>query len=215
MDLKLHANATTTPRIRAYIQKSTASTSALARELGVHSRTVARERPPGGERSLHASVSAGHHDDALGGSSGRRAAPQPRPAARRCRRSHAALPQSAIVARHPSLPQTARTVRPPHPAEGTGRRLPHRCPGRLHPHRRQIPAAAGRPKTSRGSVICATPDVSSRERVLLFRDRSSLRLGLAATVKADRDAARKRGTGRPPPAGPRRRPNSTRARSRR
>jgi len=42
MDLKLHANATTTPRIRAYIQKSTASTSALARELGVHSRTVAR-----------------------------------------------------------------------------------------------------------------------------------------------------------------------------
>ena len=42
MDLKLHANATTTPRIRAYIQKSTASNSALARELGIHSRTVAR-----------------------------------------------------------------------------------------------------------------------------------------------------------------------------
>jgi transposase len=42
MDLKLHANATTTPRIRAYIQKSAASNSALARELGIHSRTVAR-----------------------------------------------------------------------------------------------------------------------------------------------------------------------------
>ena len=42
MDLKLHANATTTPRIRAYIQKSAASNSALARELGIHPRTVAR-----------------------------------------------------------------------------------------------------------------------------------------------------------------------------
>ena len=42
MDLKLHANATTTPRTRTYIQKSTASNSALARELGIHSRTVAR-----------------------------------------------------------------------------------------------------------------------------------------------------------------------------
>ena len=42
MDLKLHANATTTPRIRAYIQRSAASSSALARELGIHSRTVAR-----------------------------------------------------------------------------------------------------------------------------------------------------------------------------
>jgi len=38
MDLKLHANATTTPRIRSYIQKSTASNSALARELGIHRR---------------------------------------------------------------------------------------------------------------------------------------------------------------------------------
>ena len=42
MDLKLHANATTTPRIRAYIQNSQASNAALARELGIHSRTVAR-----------------------------------------------------------------------------------------------------------------------------------------------------------------------------
>ena len=42
MDLKLHANATTTPRIRAYIQKSSASIAALARELGIHNRTVAR-----------------------------------------------------------------------------------------------------------------------------------------------------------------------------
>jgi transposase InsO family protein len=42
MDLKLHANATTTPRIRAYIQNSPAPNQALARELGIHSRTVAR-----------------------------------------------------------------------------------------------------------------------------------------------------------------------------
>jgi transposase InsO family protein len=53
MDLKLHANATTTPRIRAYIQKSGASNSALARELGIHSRTVARwkTRPDVADRS--------------------------------------------------------------------------------------------------------------------------------------------------------------------
>ena len=44
MHLRLHANATTTPRTRAYIQKSTASNEALARELGIHRRTVARWR---------------------------------------------------------------------------------------------------------------------------------------------------------------------------
>ena len=33
MDLKLHANATTTPRTRGYIQNSRASNAALAREL--------------------------------------------------------------------------------------------------------------------------------------------------------------------------------------
>jgi hypothetical protein len=42
MHLRLHANATTTPRTRAYIQQSQASTAALARELGIHPRTVAR-----------------------------------------------------------------------------------------------------------------------------------------------------------------------------
>ena len=42
MHLRLHANATTTPRTRAYIQKSTASHAALADELGIHARTVAR-----------------------------------------------------------------------------------------------------------------------------------------------------------------------------
>ena len=42
MDLKLHANATTTPRTRAYLQNSRATNAALARELGIHSRTVAR-----------------------------------------------------------------------------------------------------------------------------------------------------------------------------
>jgi transposase InsO family protein len=42
MDLKLHANATTISRTRAYIQKSQASNAALAREPGIHSRTAAR-----------------------------------------------------------------------------------------------------------------------------------------------------------------------------
>ena len=53
MQLRLHANATTTPRIRAYIQKSTASPAALARELGIHPRTVARwkVRPDVADRS--------------------------------------------------------------------------------------------------------------------------------------------------------------------
>jgi transposase InsO family protein len=44
MDLKLHANATTTPRTRAYIRGSTASTASLARELGISARTVDRWR---------------------------------------------------------------------------------------------------------------------------------------------------------------------------
>lgn len=42
MQMKLHANATTTPRTRAYIQRSKGSVTELARELGVSERTVAR-----------------------------------------------------------------------------------------------------------------------------------------------------------------------------
>ena len=42
MDLKLHANATTTPKTRAYIQASTASVADLAIELGVNESTVRR-----------------------------------------------------------------------------------------------------------------------------------------------------------------------------
>jgi transposase-like protein len=44
MDVKLHANATTTPRTRAYIQCSRASVRALAEELGVSETTVRRWR---------------------------------------------------------------------------------------------------------------------------------------------------------------------------
>ena len=44
MRLKLHANATTTPRTRAYIRHSTAATASLARELGISARTVTRWR---------------------------------------------------------------------------------------------------------------------------------------------------------------------------
>ena len=42
MNLKLHANATTTPKTRAYVRQSSASNASLARELGIHPRTVAR-----------------------------------------------------------------------------------------------------------------------------------------------------------------------------
>jgi len=42
MELKLHANATTTPRTRAYIQASGASVAELARELGVNESTIRR-----------------------------------------------------------------------------------------------------------------------------------------------------------------------------
>jgi len=44
MELRLHANATTTPRMRAYIQNSTASVAELAGELGVSETTVRRWR---------------------------------------------------------------------------------------------------------------------------------------------------------------------------
>jgi transposase len=42
MQVMLHANATTTPKQRAYIQASTASVAALVAELGVSERTVRR-----------------------------------------------------------------------------------------------------------------------------------------------------------------------------
>jgi transposase InsO family protein len=44
MDIKLHANATTTPRVRAYIRSSSASVAQLARDLGVSETTVRRWR---------------------------------------------------------------------------------------------------------------------------------------------------------------------------
>ena len=44
MRVRLHANATTTPKTRAYIQQSAASVAALARELGISETTVRRWR---------------------------------------------------------------------------------------------------------------------------------------------------------------------------
>jgi transposase InsO family protein len=44
MQIKLHANATTTPKVRAYIQASHQSVAALARELGISETTVERWR---------------------------------------------------------------------------------------------------------------------------------------------------------------------------
>ena len=40
----LHANATTTPKVRAYIQRSKSSVAELASELGVSETTVRRWR---------------------------------------------------------------------------------------------------------------------------------------------------------------------------
>ena len=44
MELNLHANATTTPKVRAYIQASKASVATLAAELGVSETTIRRWR---------------------------------------------------------------------------------------------------------------------------------------------------------------------------
>ncbi len=49
MQVSLHANATTTPRTRAYIQHGTASVRDLANELGVSETTVRRWRARRGE----------------------------------------------------------------------------------------------------------------------------------------------------------------------
>ena len=44
MELNLHANATTTPKERAYIQRSKAPAAELAAELGVSETTIRRWR---------------------------------------------------------------------------------------------------------------------------------------------------------------------------
>ena len=44
MRLNLHANATTTPKIRAYIQQCTASVAELVAELDVSDKTIRRWR---------------------------------------------------------------------------------------------------------------------------------------------------------------------------
>jgi uncharacterized protein YjcR len=44
MELNLHANATTTPKVRAYIQRSKRRVAELAAELGVSETTIRRWR---------------------------------------------------------------------------------------------------------------------------------------------------------------------------
>ena len=53
MELNLHANATTTPKIRAYIQRSRKAVAELAGELGISETTVRRwrGRTTAGDRS--------------------------------------------------------------------------------------------------------------------------------------------------------------------
>ena len=53
MFVGLHANAATTPKVRAYIQASGQPVAALARELGISETTVRRwkKRPDAADRS--------------------------------------------------------------------------------------------------------------------------------------------------------------------
>ena len=45
MELILHANATTTPRVRSYIQRSRKAVAELVAELGVSETTIRRSGP--------------------------------------------------------------------------------------------------------------------------------------------------------------------------
>ena len=58
MDVKLHANATTTPKTRAYIQQSDKPVAVLARELGVNETTIRRWR---GRQSVQDRSHKAHH----------------------------------------------------------------------------------------------------------------------------------------------------------
>ena len=58
MRVELHANATTTPRTRAYIQESRASVAELAVELGVSETTIRRWR---GRSQVHDRSHVRHH----------------------------------------------------------------------------------------------------------------------------------------------------------
>ncbi|HDS1238846.1 helix-turn-helix domain-containing protein [Pluralibacter gergoviae] len=53
MEIKLHANATTTPRVRRYLQESDKSDRELARELGISVTTVRRWRKRQQVSDLH------------------------------------------------------------------------------------------------------------------------------------------------------------------
>src|SRR5260370_384149 len=119
MNIKLHANATTTPRTRAYIQASRASNTSLARELGISSRTVARWKRPDHVRDAphlphrHTSrPSTSLHTGAL-------AAPPPvppppppllAPAPRRRHPPPHPSPAANQAGRHPPRPATAGTI---------------------------------------------------------------------------------------------------------
>ena len=71
MDIRLHANATTTPKVRGYIQASPAPVALLARELGVSETTIRRWRGrrsqgdpqpcPARSRPVHRFRTGGHH----------------------------------------------------------------------------------------------------------------------------------------------------------
>lgn len=69
MELSLHANATTTPRIRAYIQTSARPVAELARELGVSQTTIRRWR----SRDSQADRSHARHNLGASTSSGQEA----------------------------------------------------------------------------------------------------------------------------------------------
>jgi transposase-like protein len=73
MQLTLHANATTTPKTRAYIQASERSVAELAEELGVNETTIRRwrKRDSVADRSALDARLRGHEAGEVMRSSGR------------------------------------------------------------------------------------------------------------------------------------------------
>src|SRR5712671_4842240 len=105
MDLALHANATTTPKTRSYIQRSKKPVAELVAELGVSETTISLARPDHGRRPLAPAQQADDEPVGHGRDAGLRAANIAAVAAGRYRRGDAAVRQrEAVPQRHPSLP---------------------------------------------------------------------------------------------------------------
>jgi hypothetical protein len=132
MHLRLHANATTKPCTRAYVQRAR---PAPPRWPANWVSPPAPWRPgmsASRSRSLDPTAPSQHQPDGVGRSSGGRAAPLTRPAARRHHRGDATL-------RNPELSRSAFTAacsarRSRLASQKKAPAVTLRCPGRLYPH---------------------------------------------------------------------------------